>query len=1132
MSKAESSLNIWLFGPLRVEVHGQPLPALRSRRGLWLLALLTLRANRQVARTWLAGTLWPDSDDGQALDNLKRALTDLRKALGDSATLLQSPTRHTLLFALPPENADVLAFDAALQNGTKEALVQATALYTGPLLEDCYELWASPEQESRKEAFLNSVERLATLETAPGELPGKIELLRRALRIDPSRENLTRLLMESLIRSGEPVAAAETYRALRLLLLEEHNASPPAEITALYTSLHSRTAPKAVSPPRSETAVPPASDSRPARTVHLPRAVTELIGRQEEVRVIRERLENCCLLTLTGAGGIGKTRLAVEAARQSQSAYLDGVWFLDLAPLGDPTQLVQTAASCLGVHAEIGRSLSEVLTDYLRPRSLLLIFDNCEHLLDACADMTTQLLRDCPDIRILTTSRQSLGVMGEVTYAVPALETPPSALTHGKTETDKGLLAVLMEYEAVRLFVERAQAVSATFRLTAQNAAAVIEICRHLDGIPLAIELAAGRVKALSVEDILKRLDNRFGLLTGGNRAAMPHHKTLRSMVDWSHDLLTDSEKVLLRRLSVFAGGWTLAGAEQVCSCEGTRRTGSGRAQEIERDDILDLLTSLIDKSLVTVLTPEGRTRYQMLETIRQYAAEKLEASGERESVRMRHAHFLTQIVAKTLSELKDGTEVELLARLEAEHDNLRAALHWSLLSDETAETALELCGAWGPFWTIQDNLSEGWQWCRAALDRTSETEAGALRVRVLNTACRLGTRICDFSLAHAFATESVALAKRIGDQSGASDALHGLGSVEWRQGRFPEALELLTESLALARAVGSALGMVHTLNTLAIISRDTGNHAKAKALYEESLQIAREYRNRRTIANCLNGLGSLLSMVGETQRAREVLEEGLLIQRSLNHRSGIMSCLYDLGMFESKMGHHTVAQQMLDEAPEIAYEIGEKIIRVHICLYKGLIACHQNLLEEAERWTLRGLTAERESLSIGERSFGLYILATIVRDQGDYARATELAQECLASANQNRDNNSVFGCSTLLSNIAYLQNDLEQADKLLCAGVERRQKSGEMGDIGDIVDAIEGFACLSLAKGQVERSQTLLAAALHLRQKCDWVTWRWGDREPLRKAMLEQLYAPTLSPSEQAKPLTLELAYALYQPT
>jgi len=447
----------------------------------------------------------------------------------------------------------------------------------------------------------------------------------------------------------------------------------------------------------------------------MPVQLTSFVGREKEKAEVERLLRTTRLLTLTGAGGAGKTRLALQAAAHLLDEFKDGVWFVDLAPISEPTLVPHAVATAMKIPEQQGRPTLTALSEYLHPRQLLLILDNCEHLLVACAGLADALLRACPHLKILTTSRQPLEVEGETTWRVPSLPLPD---VQQRMLSPEGLRA----NDAVRLFVERASAASPEFGLTDRNAMVVAKVCNRLDGIPLAIELAAARVRTMSVERIVERLDDRFRLLATGGSTALPRHRTLRGAMDWSYDLLSEAERAMLRRLSVFAGGFTLDAAEGVCA-----------GDSVQRDDVLPLLTQLVDKSLVVLYEHDGTERYRLLETVRQYTADKLAESGESADTRRRHRDWYLALALQADAELRGPTQRVWIARLEAERDNVRAALAWSL-SEDGGEAGLRLAGAMAWFWVMQANVNEGREWLEKALSSVREPSPAA-RAKALNGA-------------------------------------------------------------------------------------------------------------------------------------------------------------------------------------------------------------------------------------------------------------------------------------------------------------------------------------------------------------------------------------------------------------
>ncbi len=429
---------------------------------------------------------------------------------------------------------------------------------------------------------------------------------------------------------------------------------------------------------------------------NLPIQLSSFIGRERAIAELKGLLSTTRLLTLTGAGGSGKTRLALQMATNLLADFEHGVWWVELAALTDPTLVPQQVASSLGISEQPGRQLMDTLSDALQPKKLLLVLDNCEHLIAACAQLVETLLRSCADLRILTTSREAFTIPGETIWPVPSLGVPDAYHLPPREG--------LVKYEAVHLFIERAVSVLPTFRLTQENASALAQVCRRLDGLPLAIELAAARVKVLSVEQIAARLDDSYRLLAGGSRTALPRQQTLQATIDWSHHLLSEKERILFRRLSVFMGGFTLEAAEAVCA-------GNG----IEQDEVLDLLSHLIDKSLVAVAQRSGEARYRLLETIRQYGQDKLQEFGEAANLRRNHCDWYVGLSERAESEILGARQGSWFDRLEVEHDNLRAALGWSLEQKE-AETAARMGAAIWRFWLLRGYMSEGRRWLERAL--------------------------------------------------------------------------------------------------------------------------------------------------------------------------------------------------------------------------------------------------------------------------------------------------------------------------------------------------------------------------------------------------------------------------------
>jgi predicted ATPase/class 3 adenylate cyclase len=632
---------------------------------------------------------------------------------------------------------------------------------------------------------------------------------------------------------------------------------------------------------------------------NLPVQLTSFVGREREMEEVKRLLSQARLVTLLGPGGTGKTRLSLQVAAELLDAFADGVWLVELAPLADPQLVPQTVATVLGVREEPGQPLLTTLATHLRDKQALLVLDNCEHLVAASAQAAEALLRGCPRLRLLASSREALGIGGETSFPVPPLSLPDAQHLPS--------IDSLTQYEAVRLFLDRAMAVLPAFAATNQNAPALAQVCHRLDGIPLAIELAAARVKVLSVEQIAVRLDDRFRLLTGGSRTAQRRQQTLRAAIDWSYDLLSEPERTLLRRLAVFAGGWTLEAAETVCADEG-----------LAGDEVLDLLAQLVDKSLVMV---GEEVRYRLLETIRQYAQEKLVEAGEAEEVRGRHL----EVFAKLAEQVEPDLAVRLM-RLETEHDNLRAALEWCRSGQESAEMGQRLGAALGPFWYARGYWHEGRAQLEAVLAREAAAGRTAARATALLWAGNLARLQGDDAAARVLYEESLAINRELGNRRGIAGSLWGLGIRALYQGELATARALYEESLAIYRELGNKEDITGALNGLGEVFWRQGAYEAARVLFEESLEITRTLGNAGDIAWAHFWLGNVAMSLGDTAAARAHLEENLALQKKLGEKQGIGWALNSLGLLARYQKNYAMARTRFEEGLTINRALESKL--------------------------------------------------------------------------------------------------------------------------------------------------------------------------------------------------------------
>ncbi len=665
---------------------------------------------------------------------------------------------------------------------------------------------------------------------------------------------------------------------------------------------------------------------------NLPLQLTSFIGREREMGEVKRLLaDKTRLLTLTGPGGAGKTRLALEVADDLVEGFEDGAWLVELASLSDPALVPQAVASVLGVREQPGRPLTETLLDHLRPKKALLVLDNCEHLIGACAGLADALLRACPNLRILATSREALGVAGEGTWPVPSLSLPDPR--HGLPVEE------LARYEAVRLFVERAAAVVPGFVPTDQNAAFVARVCQRLDGIPLAIELAAARVRVLPVEGISDLLDDSLRLLTGGSRTALPRHKTLEATIDWSYELLPEEERTLFRRLTVFAGGFTLEAAEQICAGEG-----------IEENEVLDLLSSLVDKSLVVVQKQGDKARYRLLEVIRQYGEEKLRDSGEAGFIRRDHANFFLALAEEVEPRINGPDHRLLLERLEAEHDNFRAALRWVAETRQT-ETELRLAGGLWWFWLRNGHMNEGRRWLEGVLGRVEPSVRTASRAKALCGAGWLAFSQVDHAAARPQLEESAAIYREVGDRRGLAHALSFLSVLLAHRGESSSAQQYVDESVRLFREVEEdRWGLAIALNNRGIVAEAQAEYAQAVPFFEESAEILRGLGDRWALSLPLRHLGTVALRQGDHARAKRLYKESLEQCRQLGEKWLISLCLEELAGVACLQGEYTRAARLWGADESIREAIGATVRALYRADYD------------------RGLTATREAL--GDAAF------------------------------------------------------------------------------------------------------------------------------------------------------------------
>jgi predicted ATPase/class 3 adenylate cyclase len=659
---------------------------------------------------------------------------------------------------------------------------------------------------------------------------------------------------------------------------------------------------------------------------NLPIQLTNFIGREKEVAQIKKRLEKNRLVTLTGSGGIGKTRLSIQVASELLDEYPNGVWLVELAPVTDPALVTPAVCNALDITPHGKTAALIVLIDYLHSKKILLVIDNCEHLIDACAQLSETLLHACHDLRILASSREALGIEGESAYRVPSL-----SLADLNSE-----LKIIEQSEAVQLFVERAKTILPAYTLTEINAPTIAQICQRLDGIALAIELAASRVKLLKVEQIQERLDDAFRLLTGGSRTALPRQQTLRGTIDWSYDLLSEEERTVLWRLSVFIGGWTLDAAESVC----------------ENLNMLDLLTRLVDKSLVAVDREHiNEPRYYLLETIRQYAREKLKESAEGEQIRARHLDYFLKLAQRAEPELYGRGQIEWMQKLEDEHENMRAALEWSLQADISKGQQLTAVLWWS--WDLNGHLSEAYEWLQKMLAVNPE-KTTLVSAKLLSGAGWFASWLgFGEQTITSFCEASVDLFRQLGDEHGAAFALTILADQAQSHSDYDQALALAEEGRELFRKTGNKWGVRHTLLTLGNIARAQENFEQAQKFYEESLMLAKEIGDQEGVGVALLCIGLVAEKQGDDERVVELYEEALQIEKAIKGKLATALVLGSMGMTCIRLGDYEKGETLLEEHIEICQKMGKLGDIAYSLQALGIIACYrENYLRARSLYT------------------------------------------------------------------------------------------------------------------------------------------------------------------------------------
>lgn len=924
-------MRIRLLGRFGVDRGGLPIDggAWRLRKARTLVKMLALAPGQRLHRDVLVEALWPDRPQAPAMNNLHQALHVARRVLaGDEPAngLLELRDDFVVLRAGQPVEVDVRTFErraaAARVSGDLAELRAAAAAYTGDLLpEDRFEDWATRPREELRESFCDLLVDLADAAAAAGQDVEAFDALQRAIAIDPLHEGGVRGLMWRLAAMGRSSEALAQYERLRGALRTTYGTDPDPETQRLYRDLLTGNA------------------EQPAPTArhNFAPALTSFVGREREIADVHRLLDRSRLVTLTGVGGAGKTRLAEESARRLLDSFPDGIWIADLVPVADPQLVADTVAAALGLDPAAGSDSLRTLTSRLAPRNLLLVLDSCEHLLSACSGLASAVLRSCPGVTVLATSREPLHAQGEVTFRVPSLELPEAG--------DAADLDRLGGLASVRLFVERARDVRPDFVLDGENAAAVVEICRCLDGIPLALELAAARASHLEPAEIAERLSDALPLL--GRPGEITRHGTLRAVLEWSHALLSGDEQVLLRRLAVLAGSFSLPSAEQVCADE--RMRGA---------EVLDCLGRLVDKSLLLVDHDGPRSRYRLLETIRQFARERLVAAHELGQFEAAHCrHFLQLAEDQDLERV--GVIVERPQVLDVDHDNLRAALGWALRNDR--EQALLLGVSLSHYWLARGHFAEGASWLERILEVVVEPSRD--RARAIFALAILAARSGLADRLPGLGDQGVAVAEQSGEPADVVSARVLRGTLLLGSGDLGEIEQTASEARTQADALGAApvaaaaeglAAMValfredvvpaqqrfaECLRRLSLIDTTATPFFPAVTMclplapvggsmvpvFEETFLLGRRVGAVQGRGYALSALADARRLAGELDGALDAVRQSVATFSDLGDPAGVGHALNHLGCIERDQGLFEPAEKHLRDALRIREQLGDR---------------------------------------------------------------------------------------------------------------------------------------------------------------------------------------------------------------
>jgi predicted ATPase/DNA-binding SARP family transcriptional activator len=926
-----SDLLLAFLGPAQISQPQTGQISFANRKALALLAYLAVEAADAHSRETLLGLLWPELPTAAAQNNLRVTWSQLRQMLKqpkDEAPPFLIATRLDLQFNQHSDyELDVNRFHTLLEACRTHAhpgqsvcticighLTEAVALVRGPFLaglylEECpaFDEWLLIQRERLHLQITTALEELADLHERAADGASVIQNVQRLLELDPLREDAYRWLMRLLAGGGQRSAAMAQYETCKHLLQEQLGVTPAPETILLAEQI------RALATTQTET-----------HAHNLPPELTRFIGRSAERAQLQVLLTQAApnILTLVGPGGVGKTRLALQVAHHLVNRFPHGVWLVDLAVVNNALLVPDAIAGALKVLPEASRPLKTTLVDYLRDKSILLVLDNCEHLLETCAQLVKTFVTAAPGLVVLATSRTPLHLPAERVMRLDPLASPQ--LEQIETLTASAAL----QHDAIQLFASRAAQALLNFSITDANAAPIAKICLHLDGIPLAIELAAARAGFMPVQDIAQRLDQRFRWLNAHTVEKLPRQQTLRALIDWSYELLSEPERILFKRLSIFPSSWTLEAAEAICN---------------EQDGCGDTLGHLVDQSLVVFGYDPQQERYRMHESIRQFAREQLRSSGEEMVVLEKHARYYAQMVRLAVENQAGLSLLERLRQLQADHDNLRSALAWSI--EQKSSLALELVTHLGmelKFWELCGYFEEGRRWLKRVLEATSDSRS-PLRVQALLAAAELSSAISDFEYGQACVAESRRIASRLGDRQGEVDARLASAELAAFQGDYTNLAASIQEAMTIAGEIHYKTGLARGERLLGKVAYNHSDHEQAIAHLVRSVSLWRELDRPYELAAALNTLGASLVDHYQYAFASDILQETVEIYRALGYQRGVALALQNLGDAATELKAYTQASELHCEGLLIRRKLGLR--RGYAYSFESLayLACLEN---------------------------------------------------------------------------------------------------------------------------------------------------------------------------------------------